>query len=112
MKRFLSAITVVFVVVFVLLVALPAFAYVTVRYYNHDSKSYTAKAVCHGTQCNVLFGASRTASVTIQGSSPCRVTLNGNSITLSGGGRRPNDQERESPQKQVGRHDLAWTLAL
>jgi len=81
MKRFLSAIA----VAFVLLIAVPAFAYVTVRYYNHDSKSYTAKAVCHGTHYNVVFGASRTASVTIQGSSPCHVTLNGSAVSLSGG---------------------------
>jgi hypothetical protein len=61
-----------------------AYAGVTVRYYNKDSKDYTAKAVCHGSSYSVRFGSSRTASVTIQGSSPCKVSLK-NTVELKGG---------------------------
>ena len=69
----------------VLLTATTAFAYVTVDYYNQDSTDYVAKAVCHGSTYDVPFDHSRTASVTIQGDAPCDVTLNGVTLTLSGG---------------------------
>jgi hypothetical protein len=45
-----------------------AFAYVTIRYYNKDSKDYTMKVTMDGQTKEVKFSGSRTASVTIQGS--------------------------------------------
>ncbi len=70
---------------FVLCFAIAAFAGVTVRYYNKDSRDYTASAVCSGSSKTVSFGSSRTASATIQGSGPCTVTLGGSTVTLRGG---------------------------
>ncbi len=67
-----------------LMLAGQAMAYVTVRYYNKDSKAHVAEAVCSGSKKEVKFGSSRTASVTIQGSGPCTVTL-GNTVELKGG---------------------------
>lgn len=69
-----------------LLLCSAASAAVTVRYYNKDSKSHVAEAVCSGSKKTVEFGSSRTASVTIQGSGPCAVTL-GNTVELKGGER-------------------------
>ncbi len=62
-----------------------ASAAVTVRYYNKDSKSYEWPAVCSGSKYKVKFGASRTASTTIQGSSPCKVKTPNGEVTLKGG---------------------------
>ena len=62
-----------------------ASAAVTVRYYNKDSKSYEWKAKCSGSSYKVKFGASRTASTTIQGSAPCVVQTNKGKVTLKGG---------------------------
>lgn len=67
-----------------LMFAAQATAAVTVRYYNKDSKAHVASAVCSGSKKTVEFGSSRTASVTIQGSGPCKVTL-GNTVELKGG---------------------------
>lgn len=67
-----------------LLLAGQALAAVTVRYYNKDSKEHVAEAICSGSKKEVKFGSSRTASVTIQGSGPCKVTL-GNTVELKGG---------------------------
>lgn len=62
-----------------------AFASMTIRYYNSDSKTYEADAVCSGSkQDPVKFSGSTTASVTIQGSTPCKVTLNGHTQTFNG----------------------------
>jgi hypothetical protein len=62
-----------------------AFASMTLRYENKDSSSYAAAAVCSGSkQDPVKFDASTTGSVSIQGSSPCKVTLNGNTLTFTG----------------------------
>ena len=69
----------------VLLSASAALAGVTVRYYNTDSKDYAWPAVCHGSHYTVKFGHSRTASTTIQGSSPCVVTTPHGKVTLKGG---------------------------
>jgi hypothetical protein len=61
-----------------LFVASSAFASMTIRYYNSDSKAYEAEAICSGSkQDPVKFSASTTSSVSIQGSTPCKVTLNG-----------------------------------
>lgn len=74
MKRILSA----GVVVAGLLIASTASASVYIRYHNDDSSNYTWQATCHGSSYTVEFGSSRTASVTIQGSSPCVIkTPNG-----------------------------------
>lgn len=62
-----------------------ASAAVTVRYYNKDSKSYEWEAVCSGSKKTVKFGASRTASTTIQGSGPCKVKTPHGEVTLKGG---------------------------
>jgi hypothetical protein len=43
----------------------------TIRYYNEDSKDYTWKATCSGSEYSVTFDHSKTSSVTIQGSTPC-----------------------------------------
>ena len=69
----------------VLVVSSSAFASMTLRYENKDSKAYSAEAVCSGSkQDPVQFSASTTSSVSIQGSSPCKVTLNGETITFTG----------------------------
>lgn len=78
MTRFIAALTA------SLLFCSAATAAVTVRYYNKDSKEHVAEAVCSGSKKVVKFGSSRTASVTIQGSGPCKVTL-GNTVELKGG---------------------------
>ncbi|WNZ60905.1 hypothetical protein QEG98_34045 [Myxococcus sp. MxC21-1] len=68
-----------------LLASTSASASLTLRYENKDSKAYAAEAVCSGSkQDPVEFSASTTSSVSIQGSSPCKVTLKGNTITFDG----------------------------
>lgn len=62
-----------------------AFAAVTVRYHNTDSTSYEWEATCSGSSKTVEFGASRTASTTIQGSGPCTVETPNGDVELSGG---------------------------
>lgn len=42
-------------------------AAVTIRYYNKDSESYTFKVKMDGSTKTVVFDASKTSSVTIQG---------------------------------------------
>jgi hypothetical protein len=69
----------------ILLVSSVALAAVTVRYYNRDSKSYTWGATCAGSKYTVKFEGSTTASVTIQGSSPCTVHTGAGDVTLKGG---------------------------
>lgn len=44
-------------------------AAVTLRYYNKDSQSYTFKVKMDGSVKTVVFDASKTSSVTIQGGS-------------------------------------------
>ena len=67
------------------LVSSSAFASMTIRYENKDSKAYEASAVCSGSsQDPVKFSSSTTSSVSIQGSTPCKVTLNGTTITFDG----------------------------
>jgi hypothetical protein len=69
----------------VALVSVPAFASMTLRYENKDSKAYAAEAICSGSkQDPVKFSSSTTSSVSIQGSSPCKVTLNGQTTTFTG----------------------------
>jgi hypothetical protein len=82
MKKFLAVLA----IVGMSLLSSSALAGVTIRVENKDSKEYTAKAVCHGTKYDVKIGKG-TTSVTIQGSSPCEVDLNGSKLTLSGGER-------------------------
>jgi hypothetical protein len=68
-----------------LLVATSAFASMTIRYENGDSTTYHAEAVCSGSkQDPVEFRASTTSSVTIQGSTPCKVTLGGETKEFNG----------------------------
>ena len=67
------------------LVATTAFASMTIRYENKDSKTYNASAVCSGSkQDPVEFKSSTTSSVSIQGSTPCKVTLGGETIEFTG----------------------------
>ena len=62
-----------------------AFAAVTVRYYNKDSKNYEWPAKCSGSKYTVKFTSSTTGSTTIQGSAPCVVKAPGGEVTLEGG---------------------------
>lgn len=58
--------------------AVSAYASMTIRYENSDSQTYQATAICSGSkQDPVEFRSSTTSSVSIQGSTPCKVTLNG-----------------------------------
>ncbi len=67
------------------LVSTSAFASLTLRYENKDSKAHEASAVCSGSkQDPVKFSSSTTSSVSIQGSAPCKVTLGGETITFDG----------------------------
>ena len=68
----------------VTLLSATAWAAVTVRYHNKDSKSYTFDAKCSGSSTQVKFSGSTTGSSTIQGSGPCVVKA-GNTVTLKGG---------------------------
>ncbi len=43
------------------------FGYVTIRYYNKDSKEYVMKVSMDGNNSEVKFSSSTTSSVTIQG---------------------------------------------
>lgn len=81
MRRLIAALS----VLAVLLTASLAFAAVTVRYHNADSKDYEWEAVCSGSHKTVKFGHSRTASTTIQGSGPCKVKTPNGEVTLKGG---------------------------
>ena len=81
MKTKLSALT----LVASLLASSAAWAAVTVRYYNRDTRDYTWSAVCSGVKTSVTFGRSQTASVTIQGSGPCTVQTGAGSVVLKGG---------------------------
>ena len=57
----------------------------TLAYENNDSHAYAAEAVCSGSkQDPVKFSASTTSSVSIQGSSPCKLTLNGATYEFTG----------------------------
>ncbi|MCE9672017.1 hypothetical protein LY474_29845 [Myxococcus stipitatus] len=68
-----------------LLASTTAWAAVTVRYYNRDSREHTWSAVCSGVKTSVTFGKSQTASVTIQGSGPCTVQTDVGPVVLKGG---------------------------
>ena len=81
MRKVLAALTALGVFAF----SATAFAGVTVRYYNKDSQNYEWEAVCSGSKKTVKFGSSRTASVTIQGSGPCKVKTPNGEVELSGG---------------------------
>ena len=62
-----------------------AFAYVTVSYYNKDSKKWSFEATCSGTKYTVVFDESRTSSTTIQGSGPCTLKTPGGDVSLKDG---------------------------
>lgn len=79
MKKF------VFIVLAVALTSSLAWAAVTVRYHNGDSKDYQWEAVCHGSHYKVKFSHSTTSSATIQGSSPCTVKTPAGDVVLKGG---------------------------
>lgn len=64
---------------------LPAYASMTIRYYNEDSTSYSVDTVCSGSHLSpTVFDASKTSSVSLQGSTPCKLTLNGTSYEFKG----------------------------
>lgn len=65
-------------------VSASAFAAITVRYYNKDSKNYTFDAKCSGSSYKVSFKSSTTGSSSIQGSGPCVVKAK-NTVTLKQG---------------------------
>jgi hypothetical protein len=64
--------------------ATAAFASATLRYYNEDSKDYTWKATCSGSEYSVTFDHSKTSSVTIQGSTPCVIHTPNGDVTIKG----------------------------
>ncbi|HEY4242943.1 MAG TPA: hypothetical protein VGM88_24175 [Kofleriaceae bacterium] len=64
------------------LAASSAWAGVTLRYYNEDSKDYTWSATCSGTKYDVTFEHSRTSSLTIQGSAPCVLHTDNGDVKL------------------------------
>ncbi|WP_426754598.1 hypothetical protein [Myxococcus sp. Y35] len=68
-----------------LLASSTAWAAVTVRYHNRDSRGHTWPVVCSGVKTSVTFGKSQTASVTIQGSGPCSVKTDAGTVVLKGG---------------------------
>lgn len=80
MKHLLAASTFAAVV----LAASVAYASMTVRYYNEDSKDYTWKATCSGSDYKVTFDHSKTSSVTIQGSTPCILHTDDGDIKFTG----------------------------
>ncbi|QQR43463.1 hypothetical protein JKA73_31240 [Myxococcus xanthus] len=81
MKTKLAAMT----LVASLLASSAAWAAVTVRYYNRDSRDHSWSVVCSGVKTSVTFGKSQTASVTIQGSGPCSVKTDAGTVVLKGG---------------------------
>lgn len=81
----MSKYTAAFVFALIMMFAGTAFAAVTVRYYNKDSKTHTFEAVCSGSKKKVTFKASTTSSTTIQGSGPCKVKTSAGEVTLKGG---------------------------
>jgi hypothetical protein len=66
-----------------LLAASTAFAGVTLRYYNEDSKDYTWTATCSGSDTKVTFDHSKTSSVTIQGSPKCVLHTDKGDVTFT-----------------------------
>ena len=62
-----------------------AYAAVTVRYYNKDSRSYTWTAVCSGSKYKVPFDSTRTSSTPNQDSGPCIVHTGKGKVKLRGG---------------------------
>lgn len=69
-----------------LFIATFASAAVTIRYYNKDSKTHVMKVSMSGSTKEVEFGASKTASVTIQGSSTtCVIETSCGKITVKDG---------------------------
>lgn len=63
-----------------------SFAAVTIRYYNKDSKSYTFKVNLDGNSKEVTFDASKTSSVTVQGSGTvCKIETSCGTIEIKDG---------------------------
>jgi hypothetical protein len=80
MKKFFAVTSFVAIASF----ATAAFASATLRYYNEDSKDYTWKATCSGSEYSVTFDHSKTSSVTIQGSTPCVIHTPNGDVTIKG----------------------------
>lgn len=68
----------------ILATATVAHASMTLRYYNEDSKDYTWKATCSGSDYTVTFDHSKTSSVTIQGSTPCILHTGSGDLKFTG----------------------------
>ncbi|MDB4955756.1 MAG: hypothetical protein JWO36_3325 [Myxococcales bacterium] len=68
----------------ILFAASSAYASMTLRYYNEDSKDYTWKATCSGSEYSVTFDHSKTSSVSIQGSTPCILHTGNGDVTFRG----------------------------
>ncbi|MBC7863087.1 MAG: hypothetical protein IAF38_08940 [Bacteroidia bacterium] len=63
-----------------------AFSAITIRYYNKDSKSYTMKVKMDGSEKEVTFDSSKTASVTIQGGGKtCKIVTKCGTIEVKDG---------------------------
>lgn len=62
-----------------------AFAYVTVSYYNKDSRKWSFDATCSGSRYTVVFDESRTSSTTIEGSGPCTLKTPAGDVSLKDG---------------------------
>lgn len=61
-------------------------AAVTIRYYNKDSSNHEMSVTMSGSSKSVEFGSSRTASVTIQGSSTeCVIKTSCGNVTVKDG---------------------------
>jgi hypothetical protein len=68
----------------ILFAASVAYASMTLRYYNEDSKDYTWKATCSGSEYSVTFDHSKTSSVSIQGSTPCIIHAPNGDVKFTG----------------------------
>ena len=86
-----------------------AYASATLRYYNEDSKDYTWKATCSGSEYDVTFDHSKTSSVTIQGSTPC--TIHTPSATSRSPAMRRSTSRTASSRSNSARAIGHWSVA-
>ena len=65
-----------------------AMAYVTVSYYNKDSKTYKWKVTIDGSVKEIVFDGSKTSAVTVQGSGKvCVIETNCGKVELKDGAK-------------------------
>jgi hypothetical protein len=59
------------------------FAYVTINYYNKDSKQYKWKVTMDGNTKEIIFDGSKTSTVTVQGSgTSCVIETSCGKVTI------------------------------